>query len=49
MITDCELLELAAKAAGYTTKQPWNAEPLPKMTAAEPDQKPWKTGAKAKK
>ena len=28
MITDRELLELAAKAAGYTTNHPWNAERL---------------------
>ena len=28
MITDCELLEWAAKAAGYTTNHPWNAERL---------------------
>ncbi len=28
MITDRELLELAAKAAGYTTSHPWNAERL---------------------
>lgn len=28
MSTDRELLELAAKAAGYTTNHPWNAERL---------------------
>ena len=28
MCTDRELLELAAKAAGYTTNHPWNAERL---------------------
>lgn len=28
MSTDRELLELAAKAAGYTTSHPWNAERL---------------------